>query len=98
MMKTQRSSSLRVVIIKPSKYDMNGHVERFFRGFMPNSTVPYLKSMTPDSIDGVRIETHAIDEYIQTNLRYLKLLRDPAQPTLLALAGVQSHQFQRALD
>src|SRR5262249_11945524 len=89
---------LRVVIIKPSKYGLTGQVERFRRGFMPNSTIPYIRSMTPASIDGVRVETHAIDEYVQTDLEYLDLLRNPAQPTLLALVGVQSHQFQRALD
>jgi len=65
---------------------------------MPNSTVPYLRSMTPASVDGVTIETHAIDEYVQTDLGYLDLLRNPSAPTLLALVGVQSHQFQRALD
>src|SRR5215470_18814577 len=89
---------LRVVIIKPSKYDVRGHVERFRRGFMPNSTVPYIRSMTPASVDGVPIETVAIDEYVQTDLRYLDLLRNPDKPTLLALVGVQSHQFQRSLD
>jgi radical SAM superfamily enzyme YgiQ (UPF0313 family) len=89
---------MRIVIIKPSKYAVNGSVERFRRGFMPNSTVPYLRSMTPGSVNGVAIETHAIDEYVQTDLRYLDLLRSPHQPTLLALVGVQSHQFQRALD
>jgi Radical SAM superfamily len=89
---------LRVVIIKPSKYGVSGYVERFRRGFMPNSTVPYIRSMTPDFLDGVRIETHAIDEYVQTDLDYLNLIQDPDQPTLLALVGVQSHQFQRALD
>src|SRR5438477_2396264 len=89
---------LRVIIIKPSKYGRSGHVERFRRGFMPNSTVPYIRSMTPSSIEGVPIETHAIDEYVQTDTRYLDLLRNPAQPTLLALVGVQSHQFQRSLD
>src|SRR5262245_37442028 len=89
---------LRVVIVKPSKYGLSGHVERFRRGFMPNSTVPYIRSMTPHSIDDVRVETHAIDEYVQTDLDYLNLLRNPDQPTLLALVGVQSHQFQRALD
>src|SRR5256885_2012898 len=88
---------LRVVIIKPSKYGVDGYVERFRRGFMPNSTVPYIRSMTPSSIDGIAIETHAIDEYVQTDIRYLDLLRHPAT-TLLALVGVQSHQFQRALD
>ncbi|HLH31949.1 MAG TPA: B12-binding domain-containing radical SAM protein [Terriglobia bacterium] len=89
---------LRVVIIKPSKYGVSGHVERFRRGFMPNSTVPYIRSMTPESVDGVPIETVAIDEYVQTDLQYLDVLRNPDQPTLLALVGVQSHQFQRSLD
>lgn len=89
---------LRVMIIKPSKYGPSGYVERFRRGFMPNSTVPYIRSMTPASIDGVPIETYAIDEYVQTDLGYLDLLRNPDKPTLLALVGVQSHQFQRALD
>ncbi len=89
---------LRVVIIKPSKYGVSGHVERFRRGFMPNSTVPYIRSMTPESLDGVDIETWAIDEYVQTDLGYLELLRNPGMPTLLALVGVQSHQFQRSLD
>jgi len=89
---------LRVVIIKPSKYGVSGYVDRFRRGLMPNSTVPYIRSMTPDSVDGVPVETFAIDEYVQTDLAYLDLLRSPGQPTLLALVGVQSHQFQRALD
>jgi len=89
---------LRVVIVKPSKYGLSGHVERFRRGFMPNSTVPYIRSMTPQSIDDVPIQIHAIDEYVQTDLDYLNLLRNPDQPTLLALVGVQSHQFQRAID
>src|SRR5437773_4457385 len=89
---------LRVVIIKPSKYGLTGYVERFRRGFMPNSTVPYIRSMTPDSVDGVEIKTYAIDEYVQTDLDYLDLLRDSDVPTLLAVVGVQSHQFQRSLD
>jgi hypothetical protein len=91
-------SMLRVVVLKPSKYGPSSHVERFRRGFMPNSTVPYLRSMTPMEVDGVPIQTFAIDEYVQTDLSYLNLLRHPDQPTLLALVGVQSHQFQRALD
>ena len=89
---------LRVVIIKPSKYGMTGYVDRFRRGFMPNSTIPYIRSMTPAAIEGERIETYAIDEYVQTDLGYLDLLRNPSSPTLLAVVGVQSHQFQRSLD
>jgi len=89
---------LRVVILKPSKYGIHGHVERFRRGFMPNGTIPYLSSMTPTQHAGWEIETHIIDEHVHTDLGYLKLLKKAAVPTLLALAGVQSHQFQRSLD
>src|SRR5437868_13468713 len=89
---------LRVVIIKPSKYGVSGNVERFRSGIMPNSTVPYIRSMTPQFVDGNVIETYPIDEYVQTDLNYLDLLRNADAPTLLAVVGVQSHQFHRALD
>ena len=92
-------TSLKVVIIKPSKYMVDGSVERFHRGFMPNSTVPHMRSMVPAEIDQHAVETRAIDEYVYTDLEYLNLL-EPARnsTTLVALVGVQSHQFHRALD
>jgi hypothetical protein len=90
---------LRVVLIKPSQYAPDGSVERFRRGFMPNSTLPHLASLTPRPFAGRAIEVHAIDEYIETDLDYLRLLeRDPDYATLVAVVGVQSHQFHRALD
>ena len=93
------AASLRVVLVKPSKYGADGFVERFRRGFMPNSTVPYLASLTPATVGQAACEVHAVDEYVQTDLSYLSLL-DPAPgvKVLLALVGVQSHQFHRALD
>jgi radical SAM superfamily enzyme YgiQ (UPF0313 family) len=90
---------LRVVILKPGKYDADGYVQRFTRGFMPNSTLSYLESLTPPEIDGAPIDVVIVDEYVHVDLGYLDLLkRDPNVRTLVALAGVQSHQFQRALD
>ncbi|MBI3784004.1 MAG: radical SAM protein [Deltaproteobacteria bacterium] len=90
---------LRVVIIKPSKYGVDGRVERFRRGFMPNSTLPHMASMTPPQLGDCRVDVHAIDEYVEVDLDYLRLLeRDADCTTLVALAGVQSHQFHRALD
>ncbi len=90
---------LRVVILKPSKYTADGSVERFRWGFMPNSTVPYVRSMTPSCVGGTPSDVHSIDEYVHTDLRYLSLLRRPrGGRTLVALVGVQSHQFHRALD
>ncbi len=93
------STSLRVIILKPGKYDADGYVQRFRRGFMPNSTLSYLASMTPAQFQGARCDVTTIDEYVHADLDYLDLLRrDPNRRTLLAFAGVQSHQFQRALD
>src|SRR5438045_2630737 len=93
---TQRSPGkpLRVVLIKPSKYAADGTVERFRRGFMPNSTLPHLASMTPSQVAGRSIKVYRVDEYVETNLRYLHLLKhDPEYVTLLAVVGVQTHQF-----
>jgi hypothetical protein len=93
------ASGLRVIVLKPGKYDADGYVQRFRRGFMPNSTVVYMASLTPPELDGARIEVTTVDEYVYGDLDYLQLLQcDPNRRTLLAIAGVQSHQFQRALD
>jgi hypothetical protein len=90
---------LRVVILKPSKYTTDGYVERFRWGFMPNSTVPYLRSMTASVVGDTPAEVHSVDEYVHTDLHYLSLLkRCRGDRTLLALVGVQSHQLHRALD
>jgi hypothetical protein len=93
------AASLRVLIVKPSKYGADGFVERFRRGFMPNSTVPYMRSLTPRTAGGLPCEVHAVDEYVRTDLDYLTLLGPaPGVRVLLALVGVQSHQLHSALD
>ncbi len=91
---------LRVILIKPSKYAEDGSVERFWRGFMPNSTLNHMYSMTLAYMrnSGAEIDLSAFDEYVQDKLDYLKLIRGDGIPTLVALVGVQSHQFHRALD
>jgi radical SAM superfamily enzyme YgiQ (UPF0313 family) len=90
---------LRVVILKPSKYAVDGSVERFRRGFMPNSTLAHMASLTPVEVAGAACSVETVDEYVHTDLRYLDRLRaDASRTTLLALVGVQSHQFHRALD
>ena len=90
---------LKVVLVKPSKYSPDGFVERFRLGSIPNSTLPYLRALTPESVAGARVDAVAIDEYVQTDLDYLRHLEpEPGGRTLVALVGVQSHQFHRALD
>src|SRR5688500_1033418 len=90
-------SSLRVIIVKPSKYDCDGFVERFARGFIPNSTLPHLASLTLGACRAC--DVRVVDEYVQTDLAYLSLLHGANRVrTLVWLAGVQSHQLHRALD
>jgi hypothetical protein len=89
--------TFRIVLIKPSKYARDGYVERFRKGFMPNGTLLHLKSMTPRELAGRPIVVEVIDEYTQTDLRYLDCLR-PETCSLLVAAGVQSHQMHRAID
>jgi len=92
-------TQLRVVLIKPSKYRVDGSVERFKKGFMPNATLYHIASLTPKSIRNIPVEVHTVDEYVWQDLGYLRLLHhDPAVITLVAIVGVQSHQFHRALD
>lgn len=92
-------TQLRVVLIKPSKYGLDGSVERFKKGYLPNATLYHIASLTPGRIGDVPVAVHTIDEYVRQDLEYLRLLRhDPGVITLVALVGVQSHQFHRALD
>ncbi len=91
--------ALEVILLKPSKYRRNGEVERFESGFMPNATLSHIASLTPDTLRGHPVAIHYVDEYVQTDVDYLRLLRGSTETVrLLALVGVQSHQFQRAID
>jgi hypothetical protein len=89
--------TFRILLVKPSKYAPNGDVERFRKGFMPNAALLHLRSMTPSALGGRPVVVDTIDEYTQTDLRYLDLLR-PETCSLLAMVGVQSHQMHRALE
>jgi radical SAM family protein len=92
-------TQLRVVLIKPSKYGVDGSVERFKKGFLPNATLYHIDGLTPARIGDVPVAVHLVDEYVRQDLDYLSWLhRDPNVITLVALVGVQSHQFHRALD
>lgn len=91
------SRKLKVVLIKPSKYARDGAVERFRAGFMPNSTLAHLRSLTVQAAGEQAVDIRSIDECTATDARYLEWLRRESCD-LLALVGVQSHQMHRALD
>lgn len=97
---------IRVVLIKPSKYDDDGYVIRHFRGVLPSNTLACLSGLTQDVANrrllgpGVEIEVEMFDDTVQrvpVN-RILRSHRLPRRRTIVALVGVQSNQFPRAAD
>ncbi len=97
---------LKVVLIKPSKYDDEGYVIRHFRGILPSNTLACLYSLTEDlesrkSLgENIRIEATVLDDAVQKIPvdRIIRSHHPPAHHTLVALVGVQSNQFPRAAD
>lgn len=114
-MKTIRSSErgaalsqrrFQLVLIKPSHYDDDGYVIRWWRSIIPSNSLAALYSIAADCAErsvlgaDVAIDIEVIDE---TNTRVdikrlLQQLHAHGGFGLIALVGVQSNQFPRALD
>jgi radical SAM superfamily enzyme YgiQ (UPF0313 family) len=95
-----------LILLKPSHYDDDGYVIRWWRAMIPSNTLAALYGIAADCAErqvlgpDVAIDIEAIDE---TNTRVdvqalIARLRDNANFGLLALVGVQSNQYPRALD
>ena len=101
-MAVRRKFSL--VLIKPSHYDDDGYVIQWFRSAIPSNTLAVLHGLALDCHqrrvlgDDVDIVITAYDEsntHIQPD-RIARQLRNT--PCLVALVGVQSNQYPRAMD
>ncbi|GIX47132.1 MAG: hypothetical protein KatS3mg131_1343 [Candidatus Tectimicrobiota bacterium] len=97
---------LRVVLLKPSKYDDDGYVLRHWRGVLPSNTLACLYALTEDvrrrralgpDLD-LRVEL--LDEAVH-KIDVAKLVRRSRRPgwkTIVCLVGVQTNQYPRAVD
>ncbi len=96
----------RLYLIKPSHYDDDGYVIQWYRSAIPSNTMAALNGIALDCIQRralgelVDIKISAKDE---TNTRILPedLIRDiraDGGKGMVALIGVQSNQFPRAMD
>jgi radical SAM superfamily enzyme YgiQ (UPF0313 family) len=100
-----QSEKLRVVLIKPSKYDDEGYVIRFWKGVLPSNTLNVLHGLTEDVRErrvfgDLPIEVVTFDETAE-KIPIKKILRwgrEPGTRLLVCLVGVQTNQFPRALD
>jgi hypothetical protein len=93
------SRNIRIVIIKPSKYDDEGYVIRHFRGVLPSNTLACLSSLTQEVAkhkllgNDVTLQVDLFDDTVQKIPvdRIIKSNRLPKQRTIIVLAGVQSN-------
>ncbi|HTY64661.1 MAG TPA: radical SAM protein [Acidobacteriota bacterium] len=97
---------IKIVLIKPSKYDDEGYVIRHFRGVLPSNTLACLSSLTQDVArrgllgKDTDLEVELVDDTVQKIpvKRIIQSHRLPDRRTIVALVGVQSNQFPRAAD
>src|SRR5438045_5142937 len=100
------SSLLHFVIIKPSHYDDDGYPIQWLRSAIPSNTLACLNGLAEDcrkrKVLGEDVDID-ISTYDETNRRVYpdRIIRSLSQAgggALIALVGVQSNQFPRALD
>ena len=95
-----------LVLIKPSHYDDEGYVIRWWRAMIPSNSLAAVYGIAADCAErqvlgpDVAIDVEVIDE---TNTRIdvptlLARFRSHSNFGLVALTGVQSNQYPRALD
>ena len=96
---------LRIVLIKPSKYDDDGYVIRFWKSVLPSNTLNVLHGLTDDIIErkvfgDLPIEVTTFDETAEKVplKKIVRWSREPGTKLLVCLVGVQTNQFPRALD
>lgn len=101
----ERIDKLHIVLIKPSKYDDDGYVIRFWKGVLPSNTLNVLHGLTEDVKErrifgSLPIEVTTFDETaekVPVN-KIIHWSRQQGTKLLVCLVGVQTNQFPRALD
>jgi Radical SAM superfamily len=95
-----------LILIKPSHYDDDGYVIRWWRSMIPSNSLAALYGVAADCAErqalgrDVAIDIEAIDE-TNTRIDFAKLIarfRAHGDFGMVALVGVQSNQYPRALD
>jgi hypothetical protein len=103
---TDRDSVFHFVAIKPSHYDDDGYPIQWLRSAIPSNTLACLNGLAEDARrravlgPDVEIRLHTYDE-TNRRVRPDRIIRDISREggkALIALVGVQTNQFPRAVD
>jgi radical SAM superfamily enzyme YgiQ (UPF0313 family) len=98
--------SFSLYLIKPSHYDDEGYVIQWYRSSIPSNSLACVYGLALDCINrqvlgaDVEIKLEALDE-TNTRIRPAKIARTIRQrggEALIAMVGVQTNQFPRAMD
>lgn len=93
-------------LIKPSKYDDDGYVIRYWKGVLPSNTLTCLYGMSEDVRErevlgqDLKWKTELIDDTVMS-VPYKRIFRKNRQKdtkVIVCLVGVQTNQFARAFD
>jgi len=94
-----------IVLIKPSKYDDEGYVIRFWKGVLPSNTLNVLHGLTEDIktrrvLGTLPIDVTTFDETAEKvpTAKIISWSKAPGVKLLVCLVGVQTNQFPRAMD
>jgi radical SAM superfamily enzyme YgiQ (UPF0313 family) len=101
----EQTRKFHIVLIKPSKYDDDGYLIRFWKGVLPSNTLNVLHGLTDDIRErqvfgDLPIQVTTFDETAE-KVPLKKIIRwgkTPGTKMLVCLVGVQTNQFPRALD
>jgi hypothetical protein len=93
-------------LIKPSHYDDDGYVIQWARSSIPANTLAALNGLALDCAERRVLGEHVemrVTAWDETNTRIrphriIRLMRESDARGLVALVGVQSNQFPRAVD
>ena len=95
-----------LVLIKPSHYDDDGYVIQWWNAWVPSNSLACLYGLALDLSerkafgDEIEIDLEAFDEMnaLIPFKKLIRLFKDNGNFGLVALTGVQSNQFPRAMD
>lgn len=99
------TTTLRLYLIRPSRYDDEGFPVRHWRGVIPSNTLATLNGLSlhaaqAGQLGDVKLETVLVDECVQ-RVPFARIRREARRDgtrVVAALCGVQSNQFSRAAD
>jgi radical SAM superfamily enzyme len=102
----QSAKQFQLILVKPSHYDDDGYVIQWARSAVPSNTMATIYGLVLDSMerrvlgDNVTINVTALDE-TNTHVRVddlAEMVKRSGGLGMVALVGVQTNQFPRAVD